>query len=157
MHMNKRFAQDLANKRTVCCAKTFDCCRFVYNRMLEIKPCIMTPLRSRYTSLSNTKPSLSGWVKWIHSHCETRCYISKRLSKISSDKSIVFPRIKSKHQGHYSYTTNLDYVDIELASYLKLPKLGGVSVKQHRQVLSDYKLKSVQCHSSSLKYYASIL
>jgi hypothetical protein len=61
MHMNKAFRIDLANKRTVCCAKTFVCCRFVYNRMLEIKPCIMTPLRSRYTSLSNTKPSLSGW------------------------------------------------------------------------------------------------
>ncbi|MDR3186350.1 MAG: helix-turn-helix domain-containing protein [Christensenellaceae bacterium] len=44
----------------MCCAKTFGCCRFVYNRMLEIKPCIMTPLRSRYTRLSNTKPCLNG-------------------------------------------------------------------------------------------------
>ncbi|MDR3186467.1 MAG: helix-turn-helix domain-containing protein [Christensenellaceae bacterium] len=40
----------------MCCfQKTFGCCRFVYNRVLEIKPCIMTPLRSRYTTLSQYK------------------------------------------------------------------------------------------------------
>ncbi|MDR3185463.1 MAG: helix-turn-helix domain-containing protein [Christensenellaceae bacterium] len=59
--MNKAFRVDLRQlKNSACCAKTFGCCRFVYNRMLEIKPCIMTPLVSRYTSLSNTKLSLSG-------------------------------------------------------------------------------------------------
>jgi hypothetical protein len=59
--MNKAFRSRFSQQtHSVLFTKTFGCFRFVYNRMLEIKPCIMTPLKSRYTSLSNTKPSFSG-------------------------------------------------------------------------------------------------
>jgi hypothetical protein len=125
---------------------------------MRIKPCIMTPLRSRKLQrLRNTKPSLSargsGFTRTVKRGVTSRSGFLKFLP----GKSIGFPRFKSKHQGHYSYTTNLAYGNIELASYLKLPKLRRVSVEQHRQVLSDYKLKSVSVNRSSLKYCASIL
>jgi putative transposase len=75
------------------------------------------------------------------------------------DKSIGFPKYKSKHRGHNSYTTNLVNGNISLLEgYLKLPKLDRVKVKQHRQVPVDYRLKSVTVSSTpSGKYYASIL
>ena len=42
--------------------------------------------------------------------------------------------------------------------YLKLPKIGQVRLKQHRSVLSEYRLKSVTVSQTpSGKYYASIL
>lgn len=42
--------------------------------------------------------------------------------------------------------------------YLKLPKIGFVKLKQHRQIPSDYKLKSVTVSQTpSGKYYASVL
>ena len=42
--------------------------------------------------------------------------------------------------------------------YLKLPKIGQVRLKQHRSVLSEYRLKSVTVsQTQSGKYYASIL
>ena len=49
--------------------------------------------------------------------------------------------------------------NIELAGrFLKLPKLGKVKIKQHRQIPSGYKLKSVTVSQSPTgKYFASIL
>jgi putative transposase len=74
-------------------------------------------------------------------------------------KSIGFPKFKSKHRGNNSYTTNLVNGNISLAGgYLKLPKLGRVRIKQHRQIPAGYRLKSVTVSlAPSGKYYASIL
>ena len=71
-----------------------------------------------------------------------------------------FPKFKSKHKNRKSYTTNNQRGSITLENgYLKLPKANGlVRVKQHRQIPSDYKLKSVTISQTpSGKYYASIL
>jgi len=75
------------------------------------------------------------------------------------DKNSGFPKYKSKHRGHNSYTTNLVNGNIVLAEgYLKLLKLGKVKVKQHRQIPEGYHLKSVTVSlTPSGKYYASIL
>lgn len=42
--------------------------------------------------------------------------------------------------------------------YIKLPKVGLVKMKQHRQIPANYKLKSVTVSQTpSGKYYASVL
>jgi putative transposase len=76
-----------------------------------------------------------------------------------NDKSVGFPHFKSKHSGHNSYTTNLVNGNIALSDgCLKLPRLGKVKIKQHRQIPDGYRLKSVTVsQKSSDKYFASIL
>jgi len=75
------------------------------------------------------------------------------------DKSVGFPKFKSKHGGYNSYTTNLVNGNIALAGgFIKLPKLGAVKIKQHRQAPDGYKLKSVTVSlAPSGKYFASVL
>jgi putative transposase len=70
-----------------------------------------------------------------------------------------FPKFKSKHKGHNSYTTNFVNGNIALDNgYLKLPKLGKVNIRQHRRIPDGYELKSVTVSKTpSCKYFASIL
>lgn len=70
-----------------------------------------------------------------------------------------FPKFKSKHKSRLSYTTNNQNGTVAIADgYIKLPKIGLVKLKQHRNTPSDYKLKSVTVSQNpSGKYYASVL
>ncbi|MDR3185438.1 MAG: helix-turn-helix domain-containing protein [Christensenellaceae bacterium] len=63
--------------------KTFSCCRFVYNRMLADKTLHYDSTKESLYKPQQYKTEFEWLGKWIHSHCETRGYISKRLSKIS--------------------------------------------------------------------------
>ena len=75
------------------------------------------------------------------------------------DKSIGFPKFKSKKSGHHSYTTNFVNGNIKLNDRtIVLPKLKTVRIKKHRQVPSDYILKSVTVSQEpNGNYYVSIL
>ena len=70
-----------------------------------------------------------------------------------------FPKFKSKKNSWRTYTTNSVNNNIELKEgRLKLPKLGLVKIKQHREIPQGYKLKSVTVsQSGSWKIFASIL
>lgn len=70
-----------------------------------------------------------------------------------------FPGFKSKKANRHSYTTNCVNNNIALKDgYIKLPKVGLVRVKQHRQIPIHYTLKSVTIsRNPSGKYYVSIL
>lgn len=70
-----------------------------------------------------------------------------------------FPKFKSKKSSRKSYTTNCVNGNISIENgYIKLPKIGFVKLKQHRQIPTDYKLKSVTVsQNASGRYYVSIL
>ena len=70
-----------------------------------------------------------------------------------------FPRFQSKRNRKNSYSTVCVNQNILLSDgYLKLPKIGQVKVKQHREIPESYVLKSVTVSQSpSGKYHASIL
>lgn len=75
------------------------------------------------------------------------------------DKSIGFPKFKSKHKSKATYTTNLVNGNIQLLEQMiKLPKLGFVCIKKHRDIPIDWQLKSVTVSKTPTnKYYVSIL
>jgi len=75
------------------------------------------------------------------------------------DKSVGFPKFKSKKASRKSYTTNSVKNNIERSGGgLKLPKAGRVKIVQHRAVPEQYTLKSVTVSETPTgKYYASIL
>ena len=70
-----------------------------------------------------------------------------------------FPKFKSKKSNSRSYTTNYVNGNISIDNgYIKLPKVGVVKLKQHRNIPLDYKLKSVTVSQTpSGKYFASVL
>lgn len=60
-----------------------------------------------------------------------------------------FPKFKSNKNSRHTYTTNSVNNNIELKEgRLKLPKLGLVKIKQHREIPQGYKLKSVTVSQS---------
>ena len=74
------------------------------------------------------------------------------------DKKVGFPKFKSR-KNKKSYTTMCVNSNIKLENgTVTLPKIGKVTVRQHRNIPADYILKSVTVSQTpSGKYYASIL
>jgi len=76
------------------------------------------------------------------------------------NKAVGFPKFKSKHRHQDSYTTNNQggNIRIEQGKYIKLPKIGLVRIKLHRQIPEWHTIKSCTIsRTPSGKYYVSIL
>lgn len=142
-------------------AKTFGCVRFVYNKMLDDR---IEHYKETGKSLSNTPAQYKNEFEWLKevdslALANAQLNLNKAYKNFFRDKSIGFPKFKSKKSNHRSYTTNSVNGNIKLVDgYLTLPKLKAVKIKQHRTVPDDYKLKSVTVSQTPTgKYYASIL
>lgn len=73
------------------------------------------------------------------------------------DKSVGFPKFKSKKDSRESYTTNNQHGTIAVVGKcIKLPKIGYVRMKQHRQMPGVIKSATISQVPSG-KYYVSIL
>ena len=161
--MNKAFKFRLEPnaEQRVLLAKTFGCCRFIFNRMLSDKIAHYEATgESLYCYPSQYKAQFP-WLREVDALALVGAYnaLQSAYNNFFRDKRIGFPKFKSKHSGHNSYTTNLVNGNIALTGkHLKLPKLGQVRIKQHRQIPHGYRLKSVAVSLTPTgKYYASIL
>ena len=142
-------------------AKTFGCVRFIYNRMLSDK---IKHYEETKQKLNNTPAQYKKefeWLKEVDSLALANAQINLQTAYNNFFRSpkVGFPKFKSKKSNHRSYTTNCVNGNIKLVNgLLTLPKVGKIKMKQHRQIPSDYKLKSVTVSQTpSGKYYASIL
>lgn len=73
------------------------------------------------------------------------------------DKSVGYPKYKSKKNNHKAYTTNNQKGSVAIVGkYIKLPKIGYVKLKQHREFIGTIKSVTVSQVPSG-KYYVSIL
>jgi putative transposase len=102
------------------------------------------------------------WLKDVDSMalCNVQMNLQKAFKSFFTSPKVGFPKFKAKHKSRKSYTTNNIKNNIKLSSKgLKLPKLNDlIKIKVHRQIPSDYKIKSVNISQTpSGKYYASIL
>ena len=161
--MNKalvfRLYSDEAQK--ILLAKTFGCCRFVYNRMLEEKMGQGPDVSSSRRITPAKYKAEHEWLKEV----DSLALANEQLSLESAFRNYFrgggfgYPKYKSKRDGRNSYTTNLVNGNIALADgKLRLPKLGKVSVRQHRLIPDGYRLKSVTVSlRPSGGYYASML
>ena len=100
------------------------------------------------------------WLKEVDSLALANAQINldKAYKNFFRDKSVGFPKFKSKKNNHFSYTTNNQNGTIYIKNgYIKLPKLKSmVKIKQHR--LFDGLIKSCTVSKTpSGKYYISIL
>ena len=142
-------------------AKTFGCVRFIYNHMLADK---IKHYEETKQKLNNTPAQYKNefdWLKEVDSLAlaNAQMNLQTAFNNFFCSPKVGFPKFKSKKSNRRSYTTNSVNGNIKISNgLLTLPKVGKIKLKQHRQIPSDYVLKSVTVSQTpSGKYYASIL
>lgn len=145
-------------------AKTFGCCRKVYNLMLSDKIdsykatgkfISVTPAKYKkdYPYLSEVD-SLALANKQMDLQSAFRNCFSKSRKKKSG-----FPKFKSAKHSRKSYTTNNQKGTVAIiGNGIRLPKVGIVKAVIHRQPNVDWVIKSATVsQESDGKYYISVL
>ena len=154
------------NVQKVQIAKTFGCCRFVYNQTLAYRK---EKYEKEKKSVSKTDcnnycnrelKKEYEWLKEVDKFALTNAIYNMDSAYQKFFKEHAgYPRFKSKHDNHKSYTTNFTNGNIAVDfenSKVKLPKLKEVKAKLHRNFSG--KIKSVTVTQvPSGKYYVSIL
>lgn len=142
-------------------AKTFGCVRFIYNKMLSDKIEYYHRTQKRLNNTPAQYKTEFAWLKEVDSLAlaNAQLNLQKAYNNFFKRPKVGFPKFKSKKYNHHSYTTNNQGGTICLCGgHIKLPKIGLVKIKQHRNIPSDYFLKSATVRQTpSGKYYVSVL
>lgn len=149
-------------------ARCFGCVRFIYNQMLAERKEVYAKYKDDKEELKHHRPkTYSEWKKvypWLYevdnlALANAQMQLNTAYKNFFRDKNIGFPRFRSKKSGFKSYTTNNQGGTVRLdGGKLRLPKIGFVRIKQHREIPDGYTIKSVTISQEpSGKYYASIL
>ena len=140
-------------------AKCFGCVRFIYNRMLSDK---IEYYKKTKKKLNNTPAQYKKEFEWLKevdslALANAQMNLQAAYNNFFKRPEVGFPKFKSKKNHNYSYTTNNQGGNIRISDkYIKLPKIGLVRVKKHRDF--DGLIKSVTVsQNSSGKYYVSVL
>ena len=152
-------------KQSVMFAKTFGCCRKVYNLMLADKiegyrstgkfP-VVTPAKYKedYPYLKEVDS-----LALANAQLNLQSAFRNRFSK-SRKKNNRFPKYKSAKHNHKAYTTNNQKGTVAIIDnrYIKLPKIGMVKAVIHRIPSDGWIIKSATVSQDrDEKYYISIL
>ena len=151
-------------EQSVMFAKTFGCCRKVYNLMLTDKIAYYkatgksiktTPAqyKDEYPYLREVD-SLALANVWMNLQAAFHNTFSKSRKKKNG-----FPRFKSR-KARNSYTTNNQKGTVAIIDdkYIKIPKIGKVKAVIHRKANADWKIKSATISKErDGSYYISIL
>lgn len=142
-------------------AKTFGCVRFIYNRMLSDKIRHYEETRQKLNNTPAQYKEEFEWLKEVDSLAlaNAQLNLQKAYNHFFRSPGAGFPKFKSRHKSRKSYTTNCVNGNISMENGLiKLPKIGLVKVKQHRQIPEGCRLKSVTVSQApSGKYHVSVL
>ena len=147
-------------------AKTFGCVRKVYNLMLNDRKKAYEEVKND-PSKKMTFPTPAKYKKEFPflkevdslALANAQLHLDKAYKNFFRDKSVGFPRFKSKKNPVQSYTTNNQNGTVALidSKFIKVPKLKSlVRIKLHRQPKGMIKSATVSRHSSG-KYYISLL
>lgn len=146
--------------------KTFGCCRFVYNQTLAYRK---ESYEKEKKSVSKTEcnnycnrklKQMYEWLKEVDKFALTNAIYNMDSAYQKFFKEHAgYPKFKSKHDGHKSYTTNFTNGNIAAdfeRGKVKLPRLKEVKAKLHRDFIGQIKSATVS-QAPSGKYYVSIL
>ena len=147
-------------------AKTFGCVRKVYNLMLNDRKKAYEEVKND-PSKKMTFPTPAKYkeefpfLKEVDSLAlaNAQLHLDKAYKNFFRDKSVGFPRFKSKKNPVQSYTTNNQNGTVALIDnkFIKVPKLKSlIRIKLHRQPKGMIKSATVSRHASG-KYYISLL
>ncbi|RBR28539.1 IS605 OrfB family transposase [Enterococcus cecorum] len=147
-------------------AKTFGCVRKVYNLMLNDRKKAYEEVKND-NSKKMTFPTPAKYKKEFPflkevdslALANAQLNLDKAYKNFFRDKSVGFPRFKSKKNPVQSYTTNNQNGTVALidSKFIKIPKLKSlVRIKLHRQPKGMIKSATISRHASG-KYYISLL
>lgn len=147
-------------------AKTFGCCRFVYNQTLSYRK---EKYEKEKKSMSRTdcnnycNRELKAEYEWLRE--VDKFALTNAIYSMDSAYQKFFkehggyPRFRKRHDSRKSYTTNFTNGNIRVdfdAGKIKLPKLKQVRAKLHRTFAGQIKSATVSQVPSG-KYYVSVL
>ena len=142
-------------------AKTFGCCRFVYNHYLNKRKEIYQNDKTTFTynMCANDLTKLKSELEWLKEVDSTALQSSLRnLDDAYKDffNGAGYPKFKSKKTHRFSYKSkcvngNIRYCD----KYIKLPKLGMVKTK-NKLIPQGRILNATVSQEPSGKYYVSL-
>lgn len=143
-------------------AKTFGCCRFVYNKYLakRIEMYDQNKETFSYVQCANDMKKLKSELKWLKEVDSTALQSSLKDLDSAYEKFFKehtgYPKFKSKKTHRFSYKSkrvknNIQYCD----KYIKLPKLGMVKTK-NKLVPQGRIINATVSQEPSGKYFVSL-
>lgn len=161
--MNRAFKYRIypTTEQTELFVKTFGCCRFIWNAMLSDKK---AHYEATGKSLSVTPAAYKKdypFLKEVDSLAlaNVQLQLQTAYKNFFLDKSVGFPKYKSKKHPKKSYTTNNQNGTVAvLADGIRLPKIGIVPAVVHRCAPEEWNLKSATVsQESDGSFYCSVL
>ena len=146
-------------KQQIYFAKCFGCVRFIYNRMLSDK---IEYYKKTKQKLYNTPAQYKKEFPWLKevdalALANAQMNLQSAYNNFFSRPEVGFPKFKNKKSYYYSYKTNNNHENIKIFDkYIKLPKIGLVRIKKHRNFEGIIKSVKISQEPSG-KYYISIL
>nr|DAR20186.1 MAG TPA: endonuclease [Caudoviricetes sp.] len=146
--------------------KTFGCCRFVYNQTLAYRKEVYETKKDSMSKIdcnnyvNRILKKEYEWLKEVDKFALTNSVYNMNSAYQKFFKEHTgYPKFKSKHDNHKSYTTNFTHgniaVDFE-ENRVKLPKLKWIKTKVHREFVGKIKSATIS-QAPSGKYFISIL
>ena len=144
--------------------KTFGCVRLVYNLMLNDRIRSYEEYKDDSKSLTYPTPAKYKqafvFLKEVDSLAlaNAQLNLDQAYKNFFRDKSVGFPKFKSKKNPVQSYTTNNQNGTIDIVGkYIKIPKLKSlIKIRLHREIKGIIKSATIS-RTASGKYYVSIL
>ena len=141
--------------------KTFGCCRFIYNYMLDLNNLNYKTGKKHltYIDMQNLLIKLKNdflWLKDVDSQAlQHSCRRLDEAFKRFFNKLSGYPKFKSKKNKIQSYTINNFKLSRITNKYIQLPKLGKVKWNLKRDIYSVNRSPVISCKNG--RYYVSIL
>ena len=143
-------------------AKTFGCCRFVFNKYLakRIEAYEQNKESYSYVQCANDMTTLKSELEWLKEVDSTALQSSLKdldnaYQKFFKEHS-GFPKFKSKKTHRFSYKSKCVGKNIQYCGkYIKLPKLGMVKTK-NKLIPQGRILNATISQEPSGKYYVSL-
>lgn len=143
-------------------AKTFGCCRFIYNTYLakRIEMYEKNKEKFSYVQCANDMKNLKSELEWLKEVDSTALQSSLRDLDSAYQKFFKehtgYPKFKSKKTHRFSYKSKCVNGTIQYCNkYIKLPKLGMVKTK-NKLIPQGRILNATVSQEPSGKYYVSI-
>lgn len=140
-------------------AKCFGCVRFIYNRMLSDKIEYYNETKQKLNNTPAQYKKEFEWLKEVDSLALANAQMNLQTAYNNFFKrpEVGFPKFKSRKNHHFSYTTNNQGGNIYVSGrHIKLPKIGLVRIKKHRDFEGLIKSVTVSKNPSG-KYFVSVL
>ena len=143
-------------------AKTFGCCRFIYNYYLDkrIKLYKRDNKSISYNEMSKDLTQLKKELVWLKE--VDKCSLQNSLKDLDSaykkffKENTGFPKFKTKKTHRFSYRTSCSNNNIKfLDKHIQLPKLGYVKIRG-KQIPKGRILNATISQEPSGKYYVSL-